>query len=240
LSSPDSTLWAVAQLYLGTSGWAYPAWKGTFYPETMTPDDMLPFYARRFDTVEVNTSFYRLPRPGAIEKWRDTVPAEFRFAYKAFRGIVHRKRFADDTQILDRFAELLEHAGGSLGPVLFQFETIADVPQLDAFLRNATARFRQVAVEFRHVSWLTASAFQVLRERDVALCQTETDDGCDPLVPASHFAYLRLRKSDYSVDQLRAWRRTLQAMVAGGRDVYCYLKHEGRFAALASEVFQRC
>lgn len=216
----------MARLYLGTSGWAYAEWKGKLYPEKIRPEEMLPFYSRHFDTVEVNNSFYRMPAPDAVAKWRDTVPDGFRFAYKAFRGIVHRKRFADGTELLDRFAELLEPVGPRLGPVMFQFETIADVDQLKTFLGNAKARFEKVVVEFRHPSWLTEATFNVLREADIAMCQTETDNECAPLLPAGNFAYLRLRKSDYTEAELKAWKHKLDAMVAAGRDVYCFFKHE--------------
>jgi uncharacterized protein YecE (DUF72 family) len=192
----------------------------------MRTEEMLAFYAEQFDTVEVNNSFYRMPQLAAIEKWRDTVPDEFRFAYKAYRGIVHRKHFADDTEMLDRFAELLRPVGQRLGPVLFQFETIADIEQLATFLGNAKKRFERVVVEFRHRSWLTDATYNVLRQTDVAMCQTETDEECTPLLEASDFAYLRLRKTNYSEAELKAWKAKFEGSVAGGRDVYCFFMHE--------------
>ena len=188
-------------MYAGTSGWAYPEWRPAFYPEGMPANRMLAAYARHFATVEVNNTFYRMPKEQAFAGWRAAVPPEFKFAFKAHRAITHRKNFAAMGDMLARFAELLGPMGSTLGPVLFQFDIIADVPQLTDFLAMVKPSFPRVVVELRHKTWLTDECFDVLRAQDVALCRTETDEGTEPEVETS-FAYLRLRKSAYAGPEL--------------------------------------
>ncbi|HLY64590.1 MAG TPA: DUF72 domain-containing protein [Chloroflexota bacterium] len=218
----------MARLYLGTSGWAYPEWKGKFYPAKMPGDQMLPFYGSHFDAVELNNSFYRMPKPEAIAKWRDAVPEGFRFALKAPQEITHRRRLLDAEQPVSRFVELANLMGERRGPLLFQLppNLRADVDRLSAFLGVLARLGQQVAFEFRHASWLDEPVFDLLRQHDAALCLAETDEEAAPLLPASGFVYLRLRKSDYSEDELKAWRDKLSTLVADGRDVYCFFKHE--------------
>lgn len=226
-------------LFIGLSGWAYPEWRGSFYPLKEPAARMLGFYAQHFNTVEVNNTFYRMPSAEALAAWCNQVPPDFRFAFKAHRAITHRKRFADTGDFVDRFCDLLAPLDSRVGPVLFQFETIADVPQLSDFLVAMRPRFKRIVVEFRHASWFTDAAFDVLRANDVALCQTETDDGCDPTVRASGFSYLRLRKSTYSAAALDERLGQLQASAAGGHDVFCYLKHDAQNAVLLRELPRR-
>ena len=217
----------MARLYLGTSGWSYPEWKGKFYPAKIAGDEMLPFYARHFDAVELNNSFYRLPKPEAMAKWRDTVPDGFRFAVKAPQTITHRRRLLDVEEPVQRFLAVADAMANRLGPLLFQLppNMRADADRLSGLLRLLPAG-RQVAFEFRHESWLSQSVFDLLREHDAALCLAETDESAAPLLPASGFVYLRLRKSDYTAEELVAWRNKLDALVQQGRDVYCFFKHE--------------
>ena len=212
-------------LYAGASGWAYPEWRGAFYPAKARAGDMLAIYARHFSTVEVNNTFYRMPRPEAILGWRDAVPADFRFTFKAPASVTHRKDLGADPFLLDRFAELLKPLGELLGPVLFQLDTVADIPRLDRFLTLAGPRFHRAVVEFRHASWFQQAAYDVLRTHDVALCQTETDEGRDPSLPAGGFCYLRLRKSAYGAAEMGGWLERLRGLAAAG-DVFCYVKHD--------------
>jgi len=218
-------------LFAGMSGWAYPDWQGSFYPAKLATAKMLPFYAGVFNTVEVNNTFYRMPPPEAVASWRDQAPPDFRFSFKAHRAITHRKRFADDTEVLDRFAELMQVVGDRLGPVLFQFDTIADVPQLEDFLAVATTRFARVVVEFRHKSWFTDACFDLLRRTGVALCQTETDDGADPVLDSPTFAYRRLRRSAYTLQDVEQHLAALRRL-APDRDVFAYFKHDAANAVL--------
>ncbi len=218
----------VAQLLLGTSGWSYPEWRGIFYPEKFPTDGMLAYYADRFGAVEINNSFYRMPSAVALAKWRDTVPATFRFAFKAPQEITHRKRLKDAEQPTKYFAGLLEAMGERLGPVLFQLPPYqrADMPLLEAFLEMARPLFPRIAFEFRHASWFDAGVLTTLKQFDVSLCSTESDSERQPLAPAKDFVYLRLRKTDYTDDELLAWKRQLQELAESGLDVFCFLKHD--------------
>ncbi len=217
-------------LYLGLSGWAYETWRGPFYPKSTPLNQMLAAYATYFTTVEINNTFYRTPTSAAISGWCSQVPPEFRFSCKAHRAITHKKRFADVTDFFDRYADLLLEFGTKLGPVLFQFETIADPPQLADFLGVVTGRFQRVVAEFRHPTWFSKETFAVLQAADVALCATETDEGSDPVVPTS-FTYVRLRRSEYTAgemsDRVIGLRRR-----AADQDVYAYAKHDAANAVL--------
>lgn len=217
----------MARLYLGTSGWSYSEWKGKFYPAKIKPDEMLPFYAQHFDAVELNNSFYRMPKAEAMVKWRDTVPESFRFSVKAPQVITHIRRLGDIAEPVQRFLEVTTAMGDRLGPILFQLppNMKADVDRLANLFRLLPAG-QQVTFEFRHDSWLSEPVFDLLREHDAALCLAETDEAVAPLLPASGFVYLRLRKSDYTTEELVAWHQKLTALVAEGRDVYCFFKHE--------------
>ncbi|HEY8695639.1 MAG TPA: DUF72 domain-containing protein [Chloroflexota bacterium] len=217
----------MARLYLGTSGWSYTEWKGKFYPAKIAGEEMLPFYAQHFDAVELNNSFYRLPKPETMAKWRDAVPQGFRFALKAPQQITHRRRLIDVAEPVQRFLESAAVMGLAAGPVLFQLppNMRADVERLSGLLALLPLG-QQVAFEFRHDSWLDESVFELLRRHDAALCLAETDEAVAPLLPASGFVYLRLRKSDYTDDELAAWRDKLNTLVQAGRDVYCFFKHE--------------
>jgi uncharacterized protein YecE (DUF72 family) len=219
-------------LFAGLSGWAYPEWRPDFYPAGLSPSRMLPAYAEVFGTVEVNNTFYRTPAPEAIAGWRDQAPPDFLFSVKASRAITHRKRFADTGELLERFAELLRILGDRLGPVLFQFQTIADVAQLRDFLGQARSHFPRVVAEFRHPSWMTDETFEVLRSVDAALCATETDDGSDPHIAAHGFSYVRLRRTAYTAEELAGRLAALRELSAGDHDVFAYLKHDVENAVL--------
>jgi uncharacterized protein YecE (DUF72 family) len=223
-------------LFAGMSGWAYPDWKGAFYPPGEASAGMLGYYSQQFTSVEINNTYYRMPSTSALESWAAQVPDGFMFAFKANRGITRTKEFATKTDLVGRFCDLLESVGPHLGPVLFQFESRADPPQLAEFLVAIRPRLQRIVVEFRHASWYTEEAFDILRRNDVALCQTETDKSCDPLISASDFSYVRLRKSAYTLDEVRERMGGLESLARPGHDVFCYLKHDGENAVLLREL----
>jgi len=223
-------------LFMGMSGWAYSEWRGAFYPAAARGDRMLAYYAQHFASVEVNNTFYRLPSPETVAGWCDLVPETFRFSFKAPGAITHRKRFGTPSDYLDRFAGLLTVVKSRLGPVLFQLDTVADVEQLREFASHVRPRFERIAFEFRHASWYDEAVFDILRASDIALCQTETDDACDPPLGAREFSYVRLRKSAYSGDELAERVARLEALTAGGRDVFGYLKHDVENAVLLRDL----
>jgi uncharacterized protein YecE (DUF72 family) len=229
-------------VYVGTSGYSYKEWKGSFYPEDLPAAQMLRFYAERFPTVEINNTFYRMPEKKTLEQWKSQVPDAFRFVLKAPQRITHKKRLADvadDVQYLFRTTEVL---GESLGPMLFQ---------LPPYFRKDLTRLRdllslvprgRVALEFRHASWFDDEVLEVLRARAAALCNAQTDETTDPEIRSTaDWGYLRLRKTDYSDEELRDWSERLRTQ--SWSEAYVFFKHEdeakgpqfaARFASLIS------
>ena len=222
----------VGALYLGTSGFAYPEWKGSFYPSDLKDADMLGFYAERLGSVEINYTFRRFPAPKTLEGWRDRVPAGFRLALKANQRITHTRRLAGADADVSDFLDRARTLGDRLGPILFQCPpTLAfDRGTLESFLAYLPPTFRY-AMEFRHPSW--EEARPVLAEHGVAWCFAETDDTPDDAEPvlSTPFAYLRLRKEEYGEDDLSQWAARIRDHLAAGSDVYAYFKHEEGAAA---------
>lgn len=219
----------MAVLRVGTSGYAYPAWRGSFYPEKQPAGAMLAFYAGRFPTVEINHTFYRMPVERTLREWAAAVPAGFQFAVKLNQRLTHQKRLRDCEEPLSRFLEVVRvlAEGSQLGPLLIQLPPSlrADLPTLDAFLRQVPPLFR-CALEVRHASWLAEETYAVLRAHRVALCLAETDETPAPDILTAGFVYLRLRRDDYAPADLAAWRARCRAWVEAGLDVYAYFKHE--------------
>ena len=219
----------------GTSGYNYDPWRGPFYPEDVPKTKMLAYYASRFDTVEINYSFYRRPTAKLLSGWASQVPDRFRFALKAWQAITHRARLREP-ELVGQFAEAARSLGPRLAPILYQLppNLKSDVPLLRDFLHHLP-RDLPAAFEFRHESWFTDDTFAALREFGAALCLAESDELKTPRVRTAPFGYLRLRKAEYDDAQLRSWAAWIRE--AGfAQDVYCYFKHEDeargpRFAA---------
>lgn len=217
------------RLHLGTSGFAYDEWKGVFYPPDVKQRQMLPFYASRFDSVEINYTFRKQPSPKTLQDWRDATPDGFVFSLKANQRITHWLRLADAGDAVAEFLETAKLLGPRLGPVLFQCPpTLAfDRPLVESFLATLPSDLR-FAFEFRHPSWVEAK--EPLRDAGAAWCVAETDDAqfTSRSLPRGPFAYLRLRKTSYEDEELRAWAARIRATLRGGRDVFCYFKHEDK------------
>jgi uncharacterized protein YecE (DUF72 family) len=214
-------------LYVGTSGFAYQEWKGPFYPGDLKDVDMLPFYATRFPSVEVNYTFRRYPAPKTLEAWRDRTPDGFQMTLKANQRITHTRRLANADADVSDFLDRARHLGDRLGVILFQCPPTLhyDRALIEGFLAYLPPTFRY-AMEFRHESW--AEARPLLQDQGVAWCFAETEDmpeGTEPVL-SSPFAYLRLRKEEYGHLDLSLWAERLRAALAAGTDVYAYLKHE--------------
>jgi uncharacterized protein YecE (DUF72 family) len=224
-----------ADFLVGTSGFSYPPWRGVFYPEKLPARDMLGFYAGAFAAVEINNTFYRMPAPPLLAGWAEQTPPGFRFALKAPQQITHRLRLKEAAEPAREFVRRTEALGEKRGPLLFQLppNLQADLPRLEGFLA-ALPRGLEPAVEFRHGSWFQDDTWAILRAHDAALCIADTDDLATPLVATAPFGYARLRREDYSADELGAWARRLRA-VEGWRRVYVFLKHDeaGRAPELA-------
>jgi uncharacterized protein YecE (DUF72 family) len=216
-------------LYLGTSGFAYQEWKGPFYPEGTKDADLLPYYAGRFPSVEINYTFRRSPAASTLEAWKDRTPPEFRFALKAHQRITHTLRLADADQAVSAFLERVRTLGDRLGPILFQCPPTLqfDRAVIERFVGYLPPMFR-CAMEFRHPSW--EEARDVLRDQGVAWCVAETDERAAGDLSWEPFGYLRLRKEEYPEEELQAWRTRIDEALASGRDVYCYFKHEEKGA----------
>ena len=216
------------KVLVGTSGWSYKEWKGSFYPEKFPAEEMLRFYAARFPTVEVNNSFYRIPNERVLASWGDQVPARFRFVLKASRRITHNARLADEDGSLDYFLRAVNPLGERLGPTLFQLPPTfkKDSNRLRHFLGRLPRRWPS-ALEFRHPSWFDDEVYQLLRERDVPLVAVDEDESegpGSPLVATASWGYLRLRRSSYPGSALEQWSQRIQSQ--SWSEAYVFLKHE--------------
>jgi len=214
-----------ATLRVGTSGFAYDAWKGPFYPPTLRDLDLLPYYASRFTTVELNVTFRGTPTERAVANWRARTPEGFVFAVKAHARITHGARLAAPAEAQTEFLERVRGLGEKLGPILFQTPPTFgyDRGRLEAFL-DSLPPDRRYAMEFRHPSWNAARP--LLAERGVAWCVADTDEVPADAIPDGPFAYLRLRKTAYDDEGLAAWADRIGRALAAGQDVFAYLKHE--------------
>ena len=217
-------------LYLGTSGFAYPEWKGSFYPEELKDADFLAHYATRFPSVEINYTFRRFPAEKTLERWAGQAPERFRFALKANQRITHTRRLRDADQDVSDFLDRARRLGDRLGPILFQCPPSLhfDRGLIESFLAYLPP-VAPYAMEFRHESWNEAK--DLLAENGVAWCVSETDERAADDVPTDPFVYLRLRKDDYSDIDLKRWSETVRSATENGRDVFAFLKHEEGVAA---------
>ena len=228
------------QLYVGTSGFSYKEWKGSFYPEKIPAKEMLAYYASRLPAVEINNTFYRLPQKSMLENWKDQVPERFRFSVKASQKITHFKRLngvGDETKYLLNTAGAL---GDRLGPILFQLppNMKKDLPRLESFLNGLPAGTR-ATWEFRHPTWLEDDVLELLSRNNHALCIADTDD-----MPVTHvdktadWGYLRLRRVNYSEENLADWLQRVRDQ--NWREAFVFFKHEdeGTGPRLAGEFLK--
>jgi uncharacterized protein YecE (DUF72 family) len=213
------------RLLAGTSGFSYKEWVGEFYPAKTQPKAMLAYYATRLPTVEINNTFYRMPTRAQLTGWRAQVSDAFRFAVKAPRRVSHIKRLRDCGDEMRVLLDGLAALGPCLGSVLVQLPPFfkVDVAALADFAAVLPAGCR-AAFEFRNPSWLVDEVLDVLRGRDFALVQSESEEGYEPLPWTADWAYLRLRKAAYSDAELRAWLERLRA--AGVSEAQVFFKHE--------------
>jgi uncharacterized protein YecE (DUF72 family) len=221
---------------VGTSGFSYKEWKGSFYPEKMKPQDMLPFYAERFDTVEINNTFYRMPTAEPLEGWRSQVSARFSFVLKAPQRITHQKRLLGIAEDVAYFYATAEALGGAQGPALFQLPPFfkKDVPRLEELLR-LVPRERRVALEFRHESWFADDVYRVLEAAGAALCVADTDE--EPLSEirsTAGWGYLRLRRAVYDEAALAAWAERVRQQAWSAAFVFFKHEDEGKGPAYAA------
>lgn len=209
----------------GTSGWAYPAWKPSFYPKEVPSSKFLSYYAERLAAVEVNNTFYRMPKPELLRGWTAQVPDGFRFALKAPQRITHRKRLVDADDDTAHFFRVAAELGARRGPVLFQLPPWErqDVAKLAAFLALLPSDAR-AAFEFRHASWFADDTWAALERAGAALCVAEDEKLATPLVATAPFGFLRLRRQDYDGAAVDVWAERIAAQRWG--EAYVFFKHE--------------
>ena len=212
------------RIEIGTSGYSYKEWKGTFYPEGLSASAMLRYYAERFSTVEINNTFYRMPTAKLLEGWTREVPEHFTFVLKAPQRITHQKKLHDAGDDIAHLFDISKVLGSRLGPFLFQIPPYLkkDVGRLREFL--AALPEGRVALEVRSDTWLDDEVFELLRGRDIALCLSDTDEAEAKVIPTASWGYLRLRRTEYTDDDLAAWAARIREQPWS--DVFLFFKHE--------------
>jgi uncharacterized protein YecE (DUF72 family) len=227
---------------VGTSGYSYKEWKGTFYPADLPDKQMLRYYSERFRTVEINNTFYRMPSESMLTNWLKEVPANFSFVLKASQRITHHQKLKDADNSVAYLLKVSAVLGDRLGPLLFQLPPFLrkDAPLLRNFLA-LLPQDRRAALEFRHASWFDEEVYEVLRAHNTAFCVAEAEGDLEvPFVPTADWGYLRLRRPDYGDEELRAWAERVQAQ--DWKDSYVFFKHEdeGKGPKLATRFMEFC
>jgi uncharacterized protein YecE (DUF72 family) len=219
----------VAQLYAGTSGWAYPSWKPDFYPAKLAQAKFLQYYATKLNAVEVNFTFRQLLKETTAQKWIEATPAGSRLSIKAHQVITHIKRLKGAEDFVARFMSTIEPIARAekLGPLLFQLppNMKADATLLREFL-TVLPRAVPSAFEFRHASWFSDEIFAILKGGNRALCVAESEERTTPDVVTADFSYYRFRKPSYTPDERRTMVDRIREHLAQGRNVFAYFKHE--------------
>ena len=214
------------KVWVGTSGYSYKEWLGNFYPEDLSPKEMLRFYSSRLPAVEINNTFYRLPKESVLASWAEQVPAEFQFVLKAAQKITHVKRLKDVGSEVEYLFRVAGALGPHLGAILFQLppNLRKDLERLEKFL-SLIPNGNAVALEFRHPSWLDDEVLALLKERNCARCFAETEETQNPsLIPTATWGYMRLRRSEYSRADLLQWKERILAQ--HWDHAFVFFKHE--------------
>jgi len=217
----------MASYWIGTSGYSYKQWKGTFYPDTLPDTEMLRFYGERFAAVEINYTFYRTASVRQLQSWAKDVPEHFTFSLKAPRRITHELRLRDAADPAVDFCDTARALKDKLGALLFQLPPFLkrDTSRLEDFLHQMPEGFR-VAFEFRNPTWYADEVYETLRRFGVALCIVEAPERIVPFERTADFGYFRLRQPEYSDAELAQCAARIQAAAADWRDVFVYFKHE--------------
>ncbi len=218
--------------WVGTSGFSYKEWKGSFYPEDLSNDGMLAYYGERLNAVEINNTFYRMPKRSVLADWGSKVPDNFSFVLKASRKITHFKRLKGTDDELGYLVDVSSELGGRLGPMLFQLppNLKSDAELLRDFVSLFPDGFR-AAFEFRNDSWFDDEIYTVLGDAGAALVVAHTEDEPPPVVATAPYVYLRLRREAYEPDELARWAQIVSDQ--DWEDVYVFFKHEDEGAGPA-------
>ncbi len=231
-------------VHIGTSGWVYQDWRGLFYPKGLRQKDELAYYAERFATVEINSTFYRLPKAETMETWADSVPDDFVFAPKVSQFLSHRKRLKEPQEPVERFMDRVGHLRSKLGPALLQLP--GNFKRNDERLREALTEFggrARVAVEFRDESWYTDEVFDLLRKHDAALCLADREEEwVTPVEATADWAYMRFHwgqdeiPSGYREHTLRRRAEELAGLLKQGADVFVYFNNDPGACAIRDAI----
>ena len=214
-------------IWIGTSGYNYPEWKGSFYPADLPAAKMLPYYAARFPTVEINYTFYRMPTEKLAAGWAAQTPSPYKLTLKAPRRITHDNRLKNCRPLIDSLCHVAASLGDKLGALLFQLPPNfkKDARLFDAFLDDLPPRVC-AAFEFRHPSWLEDDIFERLAARNLALCVADSEKLSTPVRVTADYAYFRLRDEGYTAADIERWAATIASATGASRDVFVYFKHE--------------
>ena len=217
----------MGDIRFGTSGFSYREWRPAFYPADLPDADFLRYYATRFNSVEIDSTFYRMPTAKTIDGWKRATGEDFQFVLKASQQITHRERLRVPSSALEFLLGTVSHLERRLGLILFQLPPFfkCDLGRLQAFL-SALPRGIRAAVEFRHDSWCREATYGVLRSHDAALCIVDGDDRVTPIEITAPFTCVRLRRSHYDAAVREEWQRRIRGWADDGIDVFAYVKHE--------------
>ena len=215
------------KLWVGTSGYNYPEWKGTFYPQKMPAAKMLPYYAQQFATVEINYTFYRTPNEKILAGWSTQTPENFKLTLKAPKRLTHIAKLRECADLLAYFLKTAATLGPKLGAILFQLPPYfrKDLQVFDAFLQ-LLPEGTCAAFEFRHASWMDPEVFARLRAHNLALCVADSEKFSTPVQITARYGYFRLRDEGYKPDDLVRWAQVIREQAAHCSDVFVYFKHE--------------
>lgn len=215
------------RLHVGTSGYNFPEWKGSFYPPKLPSAKWLEYYAQQLGTVEINYTFYRMPNAKTVAGWDASTPESFVFVLKAPQKITHIARLRNIDESLRVFLDTVRNLHAKLGAVLFQLPPnfMKDIARLGDLLTQFPSDVR-AACEFRHASWWSDDVYELLRSTNTALCIADTEEGTTPEIATANFGYVRLRDEGYGAEELKGWRQRIQALGSAWTDAYVFFKHE--------------
>lgn len=229
-------------IWVGTSGYNYPEWKGSFYPSDLPTTKMLPYYAARFPSVEINYTFYRMPTEKLVGGWASNTPDPYRLTLKAPRRITHDSRLKNTGELVQGFCRVAASLGPKLGALLFQLppNLKKDLAVFDVFLADLPPRVC-AAFEFRNTSWFDDEVFERLKARNLALCVSDSEKLSAPVKVTADYAYFRLRDEGYTPDDIARWADTIAQETSACKDVFVYFKHEdeGKGPEFAQLLMQR-
>lgn len=217
----------MASIWLGTSGFSYKEWRPGFYPEGLSDKEFLQFYSTRLNSVEIDSTFYRMPTAKTLEAWKSATPEHFKFTIKASQQITHRQRLKVPSEALEYFLGVVPTLGSRLGLVLYQLPPFfkCDRQRLEDFLA-VLPRGISAAFEFRHESWFVDDIYRLLRDHNVALCIHDADDHTTPMELTAAATYVRLRRSAYDEAQREEWVNRIRGWAQAGAETFVYIKHE--------------